>query len=187
MTEGEIKVLEAKLSFLEELQRTKSPIDKAFYRVYGCYPPTTPSVSNSEDERWSNFQKGYNASKEECKVEEESKSPVEEAFREAINQGIIPEVKQPTDELIEKLIKNPQKFLKFELGQNLTDLIYDWWEDVFTTNSNDDMETSIEDLVDRIDKWLPKSQSAAGSQSLGVEDMVEGFNDALTKIKRKLR
>ena len=77
--------------------------------------------------------------------------------------------------------------MKFELGQNLTDLIYDWWEDVFTTNSNDDMETSIEDLVDRIDKWLPKSQSAAGSQSLGVEDMVEGFNDALTKIKRKLR
>lgn len=70
-TEGEIKVLEAKLSFLEELQRTKSPVEKAFYRVYGCYPPTTPSVSNSEDERWSNFQKGYNASKEEYKVEEE--------------------------------------------------------------------------------------------------------------------
>ena len=184
---AQLKVLQSKLSFLEELSKTQSPIEKAFYRVYGCYPPTTPSVSNSEDERWSNFQKGYNASKEECKVEEESKSPVEEAFREAINQGIIPEVKQPTDELIEKLIKNPPKFLKFELGQNLTDLIYDWWEDVFTTNSNDDMETSIEDLVDRIDKWLPKSQSAAGSQSLGVEDMVEGFNDALTKIKRKLR
>ena len=49
------------------------------------------------------------------------------------------------------------------------------------------METSIENLVDRIDKWLPKSQSAAGSQSLGVEDMVEGFNDAIKKIKGKLR
>lgn len=112
---------------------------------------------------------------------------LKEAFREAIKQGIIPEVNKPTDELIEKLIKNPPKFLKFELGQSLTNLIYDWWEDVFTTNSNDDMETSIKDLVDRIDKWLPKSQSAAGSQSLGVEDMVEGFNDAIKKIKGKLR
>ena len=194
-TEGEIKVLQAKLELLKEMENYKSPIEKAFYRVYGCYPPTTPSVSNSEDERWSNFQKGYNAAYEE-KVSEWEPTPqtpeqVEEglrnAMRTAIKQGIIPEVNKPTDELIEKLIKNPPKFLKFELGQNLTDLIYDWWEDVFTTNSNDDMETSIEDLVDRIDKWLPKSQSAAGSQSLGVEDMVEGFNDALTKIKRKLR
>jgi len=49
----------------------RSHIEKAYKEVYGCYPPTTPSVSNSEDERWSAFQKGYNASKEDCKVEEE--------------------------------------------------------------------------------------------------------------------
>ena len=195
-TEGEIKVLQAKLELLKEMENHKSPVEKAFYRVYGCYPPTTPSVSNTEDERWSNFQAGYNASKEDYKVEEYQPTPqtpeqvadgLKEAFREAIKQGIIPEVNKPTDELIEKLIKNPPKFLKFELGQSLTNLIYDWWEDVFTTNSNDDMETSIKDLVDRIDKWLPKSQSAAGSQSLGVEDMVEGFNDCLKKIKSKMR
>ena len=80
-TEGEIKVLEAKLSFLEELQRTKSPIENAFYRVYGCYPPTTPSVSNSEDERWSNFQKGYNASKEEYEVVEKPKPTPETLYQ----------------------------------------------------------------------------------------------------------
>ena len=70
-TKEDIAILQEKLQKLEELQRTKSPIEKAFYRVYGCYPPTTPSVSNSEDERWSVFQKGYNASKEECEVVEE--------------------------------------------------------------------------------------------------------------------
>ena len=69
----DIAILQEKLKKLEELQRTKSPVEKAFKKVYGEYPPTTPSVSNSEDERWSNFQKGYNASKEECKVEEEPK------------------------------------------------------------------------------------------------------------------
>ena len=112
---------------------------------------------------------------------------LKEAFREAIKGGIIPEVNKPTDDLIDKLTKNPPEFLKFELGQSLTDLIYDWWEDIFTVQSNDDMETSIDDLVSRIEKWLPKPQSAAGSQSVGVEDMVEGFNDCLNKIKRKLR
>ena len=69
----DIAILQEKLQKLEELQRTKSPAEKAFKKVYGEYPPTTPSVSNSEDERWSNFQKGYNASKEECKVEEKPK------------------------------------------------------------------------------------------------------------------
>ena len=58
----------------------KSPVEAAYKRVYGCYPPTTPSVSNSEDERWSNFQKGYNASKEECKVEEEPKPTPETLY-----------------------------------------------------------------------------------------------------------
>ena len=70
-TEGEIKVLQAKLEFLKEMEKHKSPVEEAYKEVYGCYPPTTPSVSNSEDERWSAFQQGYNASKEDCKVEEE--------------------------------------------------------------------------------------------------------------------
>ena len=71
--------------------------------------------------------------------------------------------------------------------QDLTDLIYDWWEDVFTTNSTDDMETCVNDLVTKIEEWLPKEQSAAGSQNVYVECTVEGFNDCLTKIKGKLR
>jgi hypothetical protein len=74
-TEGEIKVLQAKLELLKEMKKHKSPCREAYKEVYGCYPPTTPSVSNSEDERWSAFQQGYNASKEECKVEEEPKPP----------------------------------------------------------------------------------------------------------------
>ena len=62
-TKKEIEVLTKKLSFLEELSQTKSPAEKAYYAVYGAYPPTTSSVSNYEDNRWSAFQKGYNASK----------------------------------------------------------------------------------------------------------------------------
>ncbi len=122
---------------------------------------------------------------------------LKEAFREAVKQGVVSSADKPKknrdalddmmDDLVEKWEKDPPKFLKFELGQSLTDLIYDWWEDIFTVQSDMDMETSIDELVERIKQWLPKYQSAAGSQSLGVEDMVEGFNDCLNKIKRKLR
>ena len=62
-TEGEIKVLQAKLELLKELEKTKSPVEEAYKEVYGWYPPTTSSVSNYEDNRWRDFQNGYNASK----------------------------------------------------------------------------------------------------------------------------
>ena len=206
---AQLKVLEKKVSFLEELEKTKSPVEEAYKRVYG-YFPTEPNWDDDEV-RWESFQKGYNASKEK-KVSESFQAGYEfayqqnvseweptpqtpeqvadglkEAFRTAIKEGIIPEIKQPTDELIEKLVKKPPEFLKFELGKTLTDLIYQWWGDVFTTHSDWDMETSIEDLVDQIQLWLPKEQSAAGSQSIGVEELVQGFNDCLNKIKSKLR
>jgi len=192
---AQIKVLEKKLSFLEELEKTKSPVEEAFKDWMGVYPPTNPSVDNIFDIRWRAFQKGYDAAYEK-KVSEWEPTPqtpdqVEEglrnAMRTAIKEGIIPEIKQPTDELIDKLVEKPPEFLKFELGKTLHQLIEDWWCDVFTKNSDLDMENCIGRLVYWIELWLPKEQSAAGSQSLGVEDMVEGFNDCLKKIKSKLR
>jgi hypothetical protein len=49
------------------------------------------------------------------------------------------------------------------------------------------METAIDDLCDRVELWLPKSQFHEGTQSASVIDLVDGYNDALTKIKSKLR
>ena len=233
---AQIKVLQKKLSFLEELEKTKSPAEEAFKDWMGVYPPTNPSVDNIFDIRWRAFQMGYNAAQKDYKVGEFQETAQErgervhkemeetikihdgygvvdykptpqtpeqvadglkEAFREAVKQGVVSSADKPKknrdslddmmDDLVEKWEKDPPKFLKFELGQSLTDLIYDWWEDIFTVQSDMDMETSIDELVERIKQWLPKHQSAAGSQSLGVEDMVEGFNDCLNKIKRKLR
>jgi hypothetical protein len=69
--------------------------------------------------------------------------------------------------------------------ETLYGIIADWWDEIFL-NNNEAAET-IESLVDRIEDWLPKEQSAAGSQNAYVECSVEGFNDCLTKIKRKLR
>ena len=46
----------------KRVDEPKSPAEKAYYSVYGWYPPTTSSVSNYEDNRWRDFQNGYNAS-----------------------------------------------------------------------------------------------------------------------------
>ena len=67
--------------------------------------------------------------------------------------------------------------------KTLTDIIIRWWGDAETQ----DKDPIITDLVDDIEKWLPKEQSATGSQNVYVECTVEGFNDCLNKIKRKLR
>ena len=69
--------------------------------------------------------------------------------------------------------------------QTLTDLIADWWDEIFMNNN--EAAVTIESLVDDIEKWLPKPQSAEGSQNAYVECSVEGFNDCLYKIKSKLR
>jgi len=47
----------------KRVEPLKSPAEEAYYAVYGWYPPTTSSVSNYEDNRWRDFQNGYNASK----------------------------------------------------------------------------------------------------------------------------
>ena len=66
-TEGEIKVLQAKLELLKEMEKHKPPCEKAFKRVYGYYQEVC------ERSIWIAFKKGYDASKEDCKVVEEPK------------------------------------------------------------------------------------------------------------------
>ena len=204
-TKKEIEVLTKKLSFLEEQQRTKSPVEEAYKDWWGEYPTTT---WRNDIDRWKAFQMGYNAAYEEKVSEweptpqtpEQTSQSLKEAFVKAQQTENWKEIQKKLDapaegiydnidlnKLLEKWEKDPPEFLKFELGKTLTDLIYRWWEDVFTTHSDWDMETSIEDLVDQIQLWLPKEQSAAGSQSIGVEELVQGFNDCLNKIKSKLR
>jgi hypothetical protein len=44
-----------------------------------------------------------------------------------------------------------------------------------------------DEIVDLVEKWLPEEQSAAGSQNVDVEFLVDGYNDCLNKLKEKLR
>ena len=143
----------------KRVEKTKSPIEEAYKRVYGVYPMT-----DLGDGCWENFQAGYKSAQKDYKVGEFQPTPqtpeqvadgLKEAFREAIKQGVVSSTKSKT----------------------LTDLIYDWWEDVFTTHSDWDMETSIENLVDEISLWLPKEHDTNSYK----------WNECIRTIKEKLR
>ena len=55
--EGEIKILQKKLSFLEEIEKTKSPVEEAYKDWWGEYPGTENWTSDAT--RWQGFQAGY--------------------------------------------------------------------------------------------------------------------------------
>ena len=66
---AQIKVLEKKLSFLEELeQKTKSPEEEAYKKVFGYYP-----VTDVGDAYWEYFQKGYQQSQKDYNAAYEEK------------------------------------------------------------------------------------------------------------------
>ena len=44
-----------------------------------------------------------------------------------------------------------------------------------------------DEIVDAVEEWLPKEQSAAGSQNVNTELLVEGFNHCVQKMKGMLR
>ena len=80
--EGEIKILQKKLALIEELEKTKSPVEEAFKKVYGKYPVEEVSENLTAEDNWnviswSAFQKGYEQSQKDYKVGEYQK-PAEE-------------------------------------------------------------------------------------------------------------
>ena len=257
--------------------KSKSPVEEAYYSVYGWYPPTTSSVSNYEDNTWSAFQDGYIASQKDYKVgefqhlnEELLKSkekemikrnlktslqelvngdvrPIDDVVRETKNQQIKELVRESVkwceehreesaedylrpktpeqtekslkeafvkaqqteewketqrkidapkeswmnksdEELVAMLEKNPPDCLKFVMGKTLEQIIERWWCDTFTVSHGKwSMEKCIDDLIDQIELFLPRSQSAEGTQSVYTEVAVEAHNELLQKIKSKLR
>ena len=172
----------------------KSPVEAAYKRVFGEYPPTDPSVHNFDDNQWFAFQKGYSCGygdsltndKEEKlllkKIFQEERERIERNLKTSLEELSNGDVR-PIDDVVEEV----KQELVEKQSKTLTDILYRWWDDVFTSHSDWDMETSIEDLVDQVEQWLPKQKSASSQNVLGDVDIVEGFNDCLKKIKKNLR
>ena len=189
-TEGEIKVLQAKLELLKEMEKHKTPCEEAYKRVYGFYPETY-------NDTWSAFRDGYDEAQKDYKVgeyqepeeePEETEQSLKEAFVKAQQTENWKEIQKKIDapaegiydnidvnKLLEKWEKDPPEFLKFELGQSLYDLIADWWDEIFMNNN--EAAVTIESLVDEISLWLPTEHDTNSYK----------WNECIRMIREKLR
>lgn len=75
---------------------------------------------------------------------EETAEGLRAAMRQAKEDGVFDEPTKPMDEVVNRL--------------DLYNLIDRWWDDIFGIHSDWDMETSIEDLCDRIELWILKNK-----------------------------
>ena len=209
---AQIQELQEQLQKLEEI----SPIEEAYKRVYGFYPETYEDNWSSFQDGYIAAQKDYKVGEFQPKEKEQKWDVVRESVKwceehpdESVEDYLKPHTPEKTEQLLREafqkvqqteewketqrkidsnyddMVKNPPEFLKFELGKTLEGLIEEWWINHLDMEQSD--EEIVDGLVSMISNWLPKEQSAAGSQNVDTELLVEGFNDCLTKIKGKLR
>ena len=187
---AQIKVLEKKLSFLEELEKTKSPCEKAFKEFYGAYPITDIADTSWDSDGWVYFEAGYNAAQKDYKVGEfqEQEEQKWDAVRESVKwceehpdkdplDCLKPQTPEQTEQSLKEAFREAVKqgVVSSTKPQTLTDLIYDWWERVF--GDTDDTETCIENLVDEISLWLPTEHETNSYK----------WNECIRMIREKLR
>ena len=193
-TEGEIKVLQAKLELLKEMENHKTPVEEAYKRWMGEYPSTAPSVDNYEDTRWRAFQMGYNASKNNC--EDISRVLIEgdDAYIMGVKYQRVAEPSKPMNEVLDKL-ENKYKDAEENAASYMTDEVVDRMVKKYQAQKlwnrvRDELGYSVDcvnEIVDLVEKWLPDPQNASGSQNVDTELLVDGFNDAIRKMKEMLR
>ena len=163
---AQIKVLEKKLSFLEELEKTKSPVEEAYKDWWGDYPELETD-SQYDDTRWAGFQAGYELAqlKDGC-----PEPPDEPDYYDEVEWDEKDNPK-PMDEVVNRLVEKYQAQKLYNRLGNELDYGYE----------------ERDSIVNLVEDWLPKPQSAAGSQNVYVECSVEGFNDCIRKMKSMLR
>ena len=186
---AEIKVLQSKLEFYEELEKQPLTLFDVI-RNLGYSVDMCDEIVDAVEE--------FEKSKEKEMIKRNLKTslqelangdvrPIDDVVRETKNQQES-WMNKSDEELVAILEKNPPDCLKFVMGKTLEQIIERWWCDTFTgTHEKWSMEECIDDLIDRIELFLPRSQSAEGTQSVYTEVAVEAHNELLQKIKSKLR
>ena len=139
----------------------KSPLEEAYKDWWGQYPELETD-SKYDVTRWQGFQAGFQAAYEE-KVREDD-------YYDKVKLGMKDNPK-PMDDVVDRLVEKRK-------SQKLWNILKDRWG--FP-------EDACGDIVEAVAEWLPKEQSASGSQNVNTELLVEGYNDCLRQIKEMLR
>jgi hypothetical protein len=186
---AEIKLLQSKLEFYEELEKQPKTLFDVIQNLGYSVDCSWEIVDAIEE---------FETQKEKEMIKRNLKTSLQEMVNGDVRpiDDVVRETKKqqeswmnkPAEELVEMLEKNPPDCLKFVMGKTLEDIVTRWWCDTFTgTHEKWSMEECIDDLIDQIELFLPRSQSSEGTQSVYTEVAVEAHNELLQKIKSKLR
>jgi hypothetical protein len=186
---AEIKLLQKKLDLLEEIEKQPKTLFDVIQNLGYSVDCSWEIVDAIEE---------FETQKEKEMIKRNLKTSLQEMVNGDVRpiDDVVRETKKqqeswmnkPVEELVEMLEKNPPDCLKFVMGKSLEDIVTRWWCDTFTgTHEKWSMEECIDDLIDQIELFLPRSQSSEGTQSVYTEVAVEAHNELLQKIKSKLR
>ena len=164
MLDKYVEYCEETKEFFDKLKnaypKPKSPVEEAYKKCYGEYPSGTPS----ENARWDAFLRGYQSTQPHAVPVDEPEHYDEVEWDEKDNP-------KPMDEVVNRLVKKYQ-------AQKLRNML----------KVQLDFDVMVcDDIVSVVEDWLPKEQSAAGSQNVNTELLVDGFNHCLQKMKEMLR
>ena len=101
---------------------------------------------------------------------------------------------KPMDDVIDRL-ENKYKQAEENAASYMTDEVIDrvvkkYQAQKLWNRIRDELGYSIDccdEIVDLVERWMPKEQSAAGSQNVDTELLVDGHNHCLQKMKEMLR
>jgi hypothetical protein len=144
----------------KRVEEPKTPVEEAYKDWCGEYPSGTPS----ENAKWGAFLAGY-------QVTQPKAVPVDEPYRNVRAYWDEKDNPKPMDEVVNRLIKQHQAQKLYNMARDELGYSFD----------------CCDEFVDLVERWLPKEQSAAGSQNVDTELLVDGFNHCLEKIKGMLR
>ncbi len=145
----------------KRVEEPKSPVEEAYKDWWGQYPELETD-SKYDDTRWKGFKAGFQAAYEEKVREDDYYDEVE--CDEKDNP-------KPLDDVVNRLIEKHK-------SQKLWNIL---------SNKYDYISATCDDIVSAVEEWLPKEQSAAGSQNVDTELLVDGFNHCVSKMKEMLR
>ncbi len=196
---GEIKLLQSKLEFLEELEKhkNKSPAEKAYKDWWGTYPSTEKSVSDTEDMRWMGFKAGYEAAQsKDVEIQEdvetsptmfnciiEGEPPNGYAawnlwYENEGSKGILHNLRIAPikSKAMDKLLHNDTDSSEYVKLPTLLEIIRDW--------NDDEDDPPCEVLVDMIaDHWIFDEEEPFSR----MDKFADGWNSYREKLIKNLK
>jgi Zn-dependent metalloprotease len=153
--EGEIKLLQKKLDLLEEIEKQPKTLFDVIrnlgYSIDACYEIVD---AIEEFEKSKEFQPTP-------QTNEEVEQGLKDAMRTAKEEGVFNE--QENDKNFKSSLDLIREWGEKNKPLNLKELVWEWWVDIFTRNSDLDADASIDILVDMIDKkFIPPSHDTNG-------------------------